>query len=100
MRREAPNIVAKEVFERVALDSECLHDEAVIGFWPGGLLDRPFEITLLLKIHELADAERAIGQRPVKPEKTASINSWNLGSTDDVVEQAQKRAVVAEIAQL
>ncbi|MNL41067.1 hypothetical protein D3C87_1634580 [compost metagenome] len=86
--RQASYIVAEEVFQCFAFDSKRTHDEAVIGFGPTGFLDWPLEIAFLLKVHQLTDAERAIGQRPVDSEKTTSIDPRNFGSTDDIIKQA------------
>ncbi|MCY1408669.1 hypothetical protein D9M71_239950 [compost metagenome] len=97
--RKLTEIVAKQVLKCFSGNAKGLCDEGVISVRPGGLFDWPFEIAFLLKIHELADAQRAVHQCPVDPVKAASIDSGDVGLSNNVVEQTQQRAVITYIAQ-
>src|SRR5262245_15449922 len=70
--------VVEQLLQLLTIDSQLLGDEGVVGVRPGGFLRRPLEVLFLLKVHELADAERAVGERPVHSIQTASINSRNV----------------------
>lgn len=81
--------VVEQVLQRLAVDAQLFDDEGVVSVRPCGFLLRSFKISLMLQVHELADAKGAVGERPVHAKQAAAINFRNACSTGDRAEQPQ-----------
>ncbi|MNR07711.1 hypothetical protein D3C85_1238410 [compost metagenome] len=66
--------VVEQMFQRLTINTKLLGDEGVVSVRPRRFFLRPFEVLLLLQVHKLADAERAVGECPAHTKQAAAID--------------------------